>query len=102
MNILKTGGVNEEDAKKMDALEALLAQQPCFAPSQNSDYTYVGEEIASLFLDGEFENGVRELQRLEIDPEEFFSFAVYHYEEEEDIEMFDDTFILKVMDAYRA
>lgn len=102
MNILKTGDLSAEDGEKMDALETQLHQQKCFVPSQKSEFEYVGEEIAALFLSEEFEAGVQKLKELEILPEDFFGFAEYHFEDEDETEMFDADFMQRVNEAYKA
>ena len=100
MNILKTGSVSEEEGKKIDRLEDLLHEQKCFQEIDNSEYDYLGEEIVSLFLTNKNAQAIEKLIISDITPEDFFGFAEYHYEEEEEIAMFTDAFIAEVTKAY--
>ena len=102
MNILKTGSVSEEEGKKIDHLEDLLHEQKCFQELDNSEHDYLGEEITSLFLKNEKIQAINKLIDYNITPEDFFGFAEYHYEEEEEIEMFTDLFIAEVNKVYLA
>lgn len=101
MSILKTGDLKPEDGEKMDALEMQLHQQKCFTPSGSSEYEYLGEEIAALFHKNEFDAAMKKLRDSKIEPIDFFGFAEYHFEDDEDTEMFDGAFMRKVDEAYR-
>jgi len=106
MEILKTGTATPEQGASIDRLEATLHKQRCFKTNSSSDHANQGEEIATLFFDEKFEAGIEKMYEYKINPEDFFGFAQYYYddehEDEELAEMFDGDFITKVSQAYEA
>ena len=100
MNILKTGSVSEEEGKKIDYLEDLLHEQKCFKELDSEEYDYLGEEIANLFLNDKKIQAVKKLIDYDISPEDFFGFAQYHYEDEEEIQMFTDIYVAEINRLY--
>jgi hypothetical protein len=102
MKILKTGEATPQEGDRMDALEDLLHEQKCFQATTNANASYIGEEIANLFYANNISAAVKMMQEQEIEPEDFFGFAEYHFEEEEDTEMFDAKFVAEVKKLYNA
>ena len=104
MNILKTGTATVEEGAKMDRLEAQLHKQRCFKTNSSSGKANQGEEIATLFFNEKFDEGIDLMYQYKITPEDFFGFAQYHYDDEhedEDLaEMFEGEFIADVSRAY--
>ena len=104
MTIIQNGQASEEEANKIDELEALLHKQRCFKSISGSKHANQGEEIASLFFNDRFEEGIDKMYEYKITPEDFFGFAQYHYddehEDEELVSMFTNVFIADVQKAY--
>lgn len=103
MVIIESGSASEAQADKMDELEDLLYQQKCFEEISHSEYSYLGEEIANLFLNGYRDQAIAKLHEFEIIPEDFFGFVNYHYEDENEAitDMFTNLFIANVDKKYR-
>jgi len=104
-NILKTGQASEEEGKRIDELEEMLLQQKCYEKVDNAESDYLGEEIARLFFNEKYEEAVNKLYENAISPEDFFAFAEYHFDEEEDeenLELFTQAFMVKVKTDYEA
>lgn len=100
MNILKTGSASPQEGDRLDELEALMMQQKCYEPVKNEKCSYLGEEIANLFFDEMFSEAIEKMHKSKITPEDFFAFAEYHYEDEDEIEMFTSSFIEDVKKNY--
>ena len=100
MDILKSGAATPEQGNRLDALEEQMLQQKCYEPAENREFSYLGEEIANLFFNEMFAEAVEKMFVSKISPEDFFAFAEYHYEDEEDTEMFTDSFIADVAKSY--
>jgi hypothetical protein len=100
MNILKTGSATVEDGQRLDELEELMLKQKCYKETENSDYSYIGEEIASLFFINSYNEAVNKMYENGITPEDFFGFAQYHYEDEPSVDMFTNSFMADVVKAY--
>ena len=86
MDILKKGAATEEEGNKLHELEDLMLTQKCYKSTENEDYQYIGEEIASLFLNDDNNNAIDKMLEGEITPEDFFGFIEYHYDEDEEDE----------------
>jgi len=105
MTILKNGTATEEEANKIDELEALLHKQNCFKEIDHASHSCQGEEIASLFFNDHFQTAIEKMCERKITPEDFFGFAQYHYDDEHEDEhltqMFTNVFIEDVNKAYQ-
>ncbi|MEA1982160.1 MAG: hypothetical protein U9N39_01345 [Campylobacterota bacterium] len=102
MSILKTGTASVEQGNQLDRLEDTLHKQKCFKTTTSPDHANKGEEIASLFFNDSYTEAIDKLYEYKISPEDFFGFAEYHFDEEEDeesLEMFTDSFKEKVMSS---
>lgn len=103
MGVLKTGSASVEEADKIDELEALLYQQKCYEEINHDNHAYLGEEIATLFFNDHYSEGIEKMCENEIAPDDFFGFTQYHYDDHEDeelAEMFTNVFIKGVNEAY--
>ena len=103
MKILQSGSATAEEGDKLDDLEELLLKQECFKETNHPEYACKGEEIATLFFNDDNQKAIHKMCEYEITPEDFFGFAEYHYEEEEEemTEMFTDAFIAKTTKEYQ-
>lgn len=101
MNILKDGSATVAEGDRLDELEDLMMQQKCYEAVKNEDSNYLGEEIANLFFNEKLTEAIDKMYMSKITPEDFFAFAEYHYEDEEDTEMFTSSFIEDVTKNYR-
>jgi len=103
MAILKSGSATEGQGKEIDKLEDLLFAQKCFNELQDSKHAIKGEEIASLFFTNKNEEAINKLLQWDISPEDFFGFAEYHYDDEEEplVEMFTEVFISDINKAHQ-
>lgn len=101
MHILKTGSATVEQGNQLDRLEDLLHKQKSFKEVANPDYSCKGDEIATLFFKDNYTEAIDKMFEYKISPEDFFGFAEYQYddEEEESIEMFTDSFKERVTDS---
>lgn len=86
MTILQNGSASVEEGNKLDDLEDLLHQQRSFKKSSHKDYDIQGEEIAALFFNDEYEQGIDKLYEYKISSSDFFGFLDYHYDEEDEEE----------------
>jgi len=100
MNILKTGTATPQEAEKLDSLEEALYKQKCFEKAQIDEHDFLGEEIATLFSVNKYDRAIEKMIENKITPEDFFGFAEYHFEDEEDTEMFTQEFIIGVNKEY--
>ncbi len=102
MDIMKSGTVTPAEGEKLDALEAKLFKQKCFTDIDHEIYENIGENIAGLFFENRYDEAIDKLLKEGITPEDFFGFADYHFEEEDETEMFTQAFIAGVEEAYQA
>lgn len=104
MGILKTGSASVEEGNRIDELEDLLHQQKCFKEIDHPDHANQGEEIATLFFNDSYMEAIEKMCEYGISPDDFFGFADYHYDEDEDeaIEMFTDVFIAEANKVYQS
>ena len=100
MNIIKTGSASVEDGNRIDELEDLLQEQKCYEEVNHDQYSYLGEEIAGLFISDKYAQAIDKLHTSEIIPNDFFDFVEYHYDEEPLTDMFTDAFIADVNESY--
>jgi len=100
MKILKNGQASPEEGQRLDELEAKLYEQKCFEESKNRTYQCKGEEIAYLFFANKYEMAIEKMSDYEIMPEDFFGFAQYHFEDEEEADMFTQEFVNRVANSY--
>jgi hypothetical protein len=100
MKVLKSGSASVEEGNRLDELEEMLLKQKCFLEVNHPEHSCKGEEIANLFFNGDSEQAVNKMCEYEITPEDFFGFAEYHYEEEDETEMFTETFMLNAKKLY--
>lgn len=100
MKILKSGQATPEEGERLDRLEELLHQQKCFEASENETYQCRGEEIAYLFFANNYEAALEKMCSYEITPEDFFGFAEYHFEDEDETQMFTQEFVNRVANSY--
>jgi len=103
MEILKMGTATIEQGEELDTLEGKLFKQKCFKEIEHADYDNQGEEIASLFFSKNNEDAIAKMIECEIDPEDFFGFAQYHYDEDEDplVNMFTPAYIADISKNYQ-
>jgi hypothetical protein len=101
MDILKSGAATPAQGDRLDALEELMLQQKCYEAVKNTECSYLGEEIANLFFNEMFTEAIEKMYVSKITPEDFFAFAEYHYEDEEDTEMFTSSFVEDVKKSYK-
>ncbi len=104
MVILKNGSATPAEGQAIDDLEDLLYKEKCFIEIKHPEYTCQGEEIAGLFFSDSYTNAINKMCEYEITPEDFFGFAEYHFDEDEEeelVKMFTDPFISEVTQAYK-
>ena len=102
MNILKNGSASVAEGDRLDELEELMLNQKCYKKIEHEEHSYLGEEIGGLFFDDLYMEAIDKMFEYEIVPEEFFEFAEYHYEDEDLIEMFTNSFIADVNKVYQS
>ncbi len=102
MRIVNTGTATEAEADRIDELTELMLKQKCYKETDHPGYEYQGEEIASLFFKGNRTDAIRKMCELEINPDDFFGFAMYHFDEDEgdSIKIFTESFIADVNKEY--
>lgn len=102
MRILKSGSATEEEGNELDELEALMLEQKCYRKVDNSEQSFQGEEIANFFFTDNSTKAIDKMLEYGITADDFFGFAEYHYDEDEDeqIEMFTDEFIANASKEY--
>ena len=86
MDILKKGDATEEEGNRLHELEDLMLTQKCYKSIDNKDYQCIGEEIASLFFNDDYNNALDKMLEFQITPEDLFGFIEYHYDEDEEDE----------------
>lgn len=101
MKILKSGSASVEEGERLDALEEELQKQKCFMELNHPEHSCKGEEIANLFFSANEKAAIEKMCEYGITPEDFFGFAEYHYEEEDETEAFTPEFISEVTTTYR-
>ncbi|MDA7818052.1 hypothetical protein N9A28_07665 [Sulfurimonas sp.] len=104
MAILKKGAATEEEGNKLDELENLMLQQKCYRSVDNENYECQGEEITSLLFNKNINQAIDKLIEYEITAEDFFGFAEYHYDEDDEAEIvaiFTDELIVNVNKMYK-
>lgn len=92
MEILKTGTASPEQGAKLDRLEELLHKQKSFQEGNNPKYSCKGEEIAYLFFNSQSKEAIEKLYEYKITPEDFFGFAEYHFDEDEEERLVEERF----------
>lgn len=100
MKILKSGEATPEEGARLDALEAKLHEQKCFQESENEAYECKGEEIAYLFFANKYDAALEKMCAYNVTPEDFFGFAEYHFEDEEETDMFTQDFVNRVVQSF--
>lgn len=104
MVILKNGSATVEEGHAIDDLEDLLYKEKCFIEIKHSKYACQGEEIAGLFFNDSYADAINKMCEYEITPEDFFGFAEYHFDEDEEeelVKMFTESFISEATQAYK-
>lgn len=101
VQILKSGIATEEEGDRLDELEELMLKQKCYSPTQSTQGTNQGEEIAELFFNNDTTGAIKKMLEYEITPEDFFGFAAYHFEDEPRVGIFTESFMADVEKTYK-
>lgn len=101
MNIMKNSSASVEESNRIDELEKLLLEQNSYIEIDHPKHTYIGEEIAELLINNNYDEAIDKMYQYDITSKDFFGFINYHDEDEEFYDIFTDEFKDNINNLYK-